>query len=205
MIPAREQPGQAARWAKARWERSSGGRCAGGRTPRLTVGVGLVELVVLLLGASLHPQGRPLRREQPHTAMSPFLARGHLHFRSVTDSSPVPREQTAAESTGSGRKPERSPPRAHPSQITWTESHVPGGHERGVRSWGELLGARFSRPPGSDSPRTSWVPSFLPTAALHQQQNQAPFKLLPATRCCLPSKLFQESNNFSFRVDTGFK
>lgn len=184
MIPAREQPGQAAHWEKARWERSGcspvtsgsgakargnaapGGRCAGGWTPRLTVGVGLVELVVLLLGASLHPQGRPLRREQPHTAMSPFLARGHLHFRSVTDSSPVPREQTAAErALALEGNLEPSPPRGHPSQITWTESHVPGGHEQGTRSWGELLGPRFSRPPGSDSPRTSWVPSFLPNSS----------------------------------------
>lgn len=28
---------------------------------RLTIGVGLVQLVVLLLGSSLHPQGSPLR------------------------------------------------------------------------------------------------------------------------------------------------
>ena len=152
MIPAREQPGQAARWEKARWECSGcspvasgggakarwhvvpGGHWGGGRRPHLTVGVGLVELVVLLLGSSLHPQGRPLRREEPHTAMSPLLARGHLHFRSVPASSPVPREWTAAESALVLEGNLEPSPRAHPSQMTWTESHVPGGHELGTRA-----------------------------------------------------------------------
>lgn len=34
--------------------------------PCLTIGVGLVKLVVLLLGSSLHPQGSPLQGEQQH-------------------------------------------------------------------------------------------------------------------------------------------
>ena len=77
MIPAREQSHQVVCWEKGitnaqgilpaccREQGWSGGQ-GGARGPCLTIGVGLVKLVVLLLGSSLHPQGSPLQGEQQH-------------------------------------------------------------------------------------------------------------------------------------------
>lgn len=68
MIPAREQPCQVVRWEKG--VRNAQGilpACRreqgwwGAQGPCLTIGVGLVKLVVVLLGSSLHPQGSPLQ------------------------------------------------------------------------------------------------------------------------------------------------
>lgn len=73
----------------------------GAQGPCLTIGVGLVKLVVVLLGSSLHPQGSPLQGRQ-HTQGEPLPLSEAPPLRSVAASSPITPGSDCTWARGSG-------------------------------------------------------------------------------------------------------